>query len=190
MKTNENRIHLLLKDMNLVDNNDQDSDIKIIEKFFDELPSLRDGQMTDVMQQIDIVLSQTGDIVLATSKKIPNLKFRLGEFLPSILNLGVGLLSNDDAIKLTKEALVVLLTILNLTIIEISLVDAELLLSIYSLSKDEKKVTTDNLIEYLGANNKIDLPSHLGTLERLGCISLFMNGIFINETIVFRHKDS
>jgi hypothetical protein len=157
----------------------------------EELPDV-DSKRGDVAEQIKVILDPDGgDVVQTTSLKLPNLRFKLGQFLLEALGAGLsisGTLGEPLATALT--AIRFLRNTQNLASVEIGRKDAELLLAVYRLTREEEVITVDDLIPVLvpGHMAEDDLARALERLERLGCIGLGMGEVQLNESIVIKRK--
>lgn len=140
------------------------------------------------VQQIDIILNDEGDITVATTLKIPNLKFHLREFLLESTSSAIAASGSlNSPIQLTLVGIRFLQKIHKLATIDIDKDDAEILLAVHKLVKSNEIVSVDSLIEVLDDNkSKPKIAKSLEVLENLSCITLTMDEIILNETIIIR----
>lgn len=152
------------------------------------LKQKNEPEIKDVIQQIKLILSEEGDISVATTLKIPNLKFQLGEFLLESTSSTIAAAGSlKDPIRLALVSIRFLQKIHSLATINIDEADAEILLAIYKLGKSNEMVSVDNLIEVLDSSkSEAEIAKSLETLEDLSCITLTMDEIILNETIIIR----
>lgn len=145
-------------------------------------------EIKETIQQIEIALNEEGDITVATTLKIPNLKFHLGEFLLESTSSAVAISGSlKDPIRLALVGIRFLQKTRKLATINIDATDAEILLAVYKLVKSNEMVNVDNLIEVLdGKKSESEIAKSLETLENLSCITLTMGEIILNEIIVIR----
>ncbi|MBK8985344.1 MAG: hypothetical protein IPM39_04560 [Chloroflexi bacterium] len=135
-------------------------------------------------ETVKIVRDSKSDVVLATSLKIPNLRFKLGEVLLEIYRTGVLFFaSKDNHHKQLLIGLDFLRKIRQLSTITISEQHANLLVMIFKLAQTETKVTVDAVQELLIDVQDGRIASGLSELEKLGCINVTMGEIKLNETI-------
>jgi hypothetical protein len=162
----------------------------VLQRHLIEFEEQEEAEATETVQQIKIVLNQEGDITAATTLKIPNLKFNLGSLILESVTSVVTLTSAKEPIKIALIAIRFLQTILRLSTIRISEHDAEVLVALYILSKEEKVVSVDQLVEALKSEMvEAKISKSLENLEHLACISLVMDEIILNETIIIRRED-
>lgn len=157
----------------------------------DKLASDAYTSREDLIEHIDIVMSEQGDITVATTLKLPNLRFRLGDFLLEATSTAVSAASSPERpLVLALTAIKFIRTVRNLATIEIDREDAVVLLEIYKQVRDEGMVTVDvlgsTMDKHLASG---DLARSLERLDRLGCIVLDDGEIQLNETIVVRRKE-
>lgn len=137
-----------------------------------------------------IIIDEQNAVEVATSVKIPNLKFKLGELLLEIANTwanGRDLLNKP--FKLFVFGLRLLHRLKQLSTIEIHPKEAVLLVDIFKLTHEEKKLTIDNLKEYTKSElSASDFAKSLEKLEKLDCISLNDEQIRLNEILIIRRN--
>lgn len=164
--------------------------VNLMQNYLVELPVVNETQDAETIQQIKIALDQEGDITVATSIKIPNLKFKLGEFLLEAVSSGVALASSTKSpIKLALVAIRFLQKILQLSSVDIDEFDAKVLVALYKLEKEDGILTVDQLVEVMERERPdAQIAKSLENLERLSCITLTMGEIILNEVIVIRNS--
>lgn len=164
--------------------------VELLRSCLVELEDIDETQDAETVQQIKIALDQEGDITVATSIKIPNLKFKLGEFILESVSSGVALASSlNSPVKLALVGIRFLQKVLHLSSVEISPFDAEVLIALYKLEKTDSILSVDRLVDVIGKNQtESRIAKSLESLERLSCITLTMNEIILNETIVIRSE--
>ncbi|HEX8221172.1 MAG TPA: hypothetical protein VF914_18420 [Chloroflexia bacterium] len=142
------------------------------------------------VKQINILLSQEGDVTVATSRKIPNLKFHLGEFLLEAVGNVVSLPNLlDNPAKLALAAIKFLGKVYGLAKVDIEAADAKVLIAIYLLKQQHEVPTLDSLTESVVPGiSEQQIARSLANLEQLACISLMMDEIILNEKIVIRRN--
>jgi hypothetical protein len=145
-------------------------------------------------EQIQIELGPEGDISLATTKKLPNLRFRIKDLLlegmPQTVVAGSGMLEAlDKPVLLPFLALNFLRFVQDLSTLELNPLDAKVLLELYRFRYKERTIDRDVLNSYM--EDKIDpsaLAASLEHLDELGCISLLDGEIVVNEVILIRRN--
>ena len=150
----------------------------------------RDNEGNNMVKQVELILSEQGDIVIeAHTAKLPNLRFNLAKFLLAAVGTTVSVASLlQQPVSLALTVINFLQAVQDLSKIEIKTKDAQMLLAIFSLSREENLVTVDELdtftgpIEITAAERK----AILERLERLGCIIVLMGEIQLNESIIIR----
>lgn len=126
-----------------------------------------------------------GDIILRTSLKLPNLRFRLKDLLFEAALAGSAIFTSQGwSFAQVMVALGFLREVRRLSKIEISHEQAVLLIAIFKLTKLRKQVTVDLLQAALESDGmSIDVGKVLLQLETLKCIETDMDVIRLNETI-------
>lgn len=184
--TNESQENLL----EIIQQAGEQEVIELMQGYLVELEDIDETQDAETVQQIKIALNQEGDITVATSTKIPNLKFKLGEFVLESVSSGVALASSTSSpVKLALVGIRFLQKVLNLSSVEISSFDAEVLTALYKLEKRDSVLSVDQLVEVMKKDHtEAQIAKSLERLERLSCITLTMDEIILNETIVIRYE--
>ena len=138
------------------------------------------------LEAVTIQRDAAGAVVLATSVKLPNLRFRLADLLLEAAGTGLSLAGAlDHPLALVITGLRFLRTVRGLAALPVRAEDAELLIAIYRLAQEERRVQPADLPPLLPAAwDEARLARSLERLERLACIELRMEGIFLNETII------
>lgn len=175
-------LHLLVEQIALAQGLPSTEAANFINKYIAEIHLPIQGGSEEVVK---IRRGSGGDITLATSLKIPNLRFQFGELLLEIYRTVV--LTKASPEQPYRQILIgidFLRRIRKLSGVDISTRQAKLLLAIYQLAQTEKRVTVGMVTELL----KVDpdngaVAADLSALERLGCIRLTMRQITLCETI-------
>jgi len=168
---------------------EQEGDQQLLEYIdtFNETIELQDSGLEAVRIQRDV----GGNVVLATTVKVPNLRFRLGDLLLEAGGTGAaiaGLL--DHPLRLVLAGIRFLRAVRQLATLEIRDKDAELLIAIFQLAQEEAGVQVGDLPMMLSASwDERQVARSLERLETLGCIELGMEGIIMNETILVQQVD-
>ena len=132
-----------------------------------------------------------GHVVLATTQKLPNLRFNLGELLLEAASGGVTAAGAwGQPARLAVAALRFLRAVRKLSTLDIRREDAETLITLYRLSQEKKLVRVDDLLAAAPpGRDEAWTARSLERLERLGCIELRMDGIVLHETIIVQRQD-
>jgi len=142
------------------------------------------------LEVVRIQRDVNGNVVVATTHKLPNLRFRLGDLLLEAVSSGVtaaGALGQP--LRLIVAALRFLRTLHKLSAIEIERTDAELLVAIFRLAQEQAQVRVDDLPAVLPGWEEAQIALSLERLDLLSCIELRMDSIVLNETILVLQKD-
>ena len=152
-----------------------------------EAAEFQDSGLEAVRIQRDVA----GNVVLATTIKLPNLRFRLGDLLLEAVGTGVAVTGSlDRPLALVVAGLRFLRAVRKLAVIDIRKEDAEMLIAIYRLAQEEARVRVGDLPVMLSAAwNESMVARSLERLESLACIELRMEGIVLNETIIVQRVD-
>ena len=152
-----------------------------------EAIELQDSGLEVVRVQRDVA----GNVVLATTIKLPNLRFRLGDLLLEAAGTGVAVAGSlDHPLRLVLTGLRFLRAVRKLAVIDIRKEDAEMLIAIYRVAQEEARVRVGDLPVMLSAAwNESMVARSLERLESLACIELRMEGIVLNETIIVQRVD-
>jgi hypothetical protein len=157
-----------------------------------EVIQVPDDEKGHLIEQIQVILDEQGDVVLkANTIKLPNLRFNLAKFLLSSIGTAVGVAGSiQKPIPLALTIIKFLQTTRDLATIEIKPKHAQVLLAIFSLSREENLVTIDKLDTVIKPQGitEIERPIILDHLERLGCITISMEEIQLNESIIIRSE--
>ena len=164
--------------------------VELMQRYLVELEDIDETQDAETVQQIKIALDQEGDITVASSIKIPNLKFKLGELILESVSSSVALASSTSSpVKLALVGIRFLQKVLHLSSVDISPFDAEVLVALYKLEKEDGTLSVDQLVEVMKKNRtETQIARSLESLERLSCITLTMDEIILNETIVIKKE--
>ncbi len=142
----------------------------------------------DELEVVGIKRDTAGNVVVATTRKLPNLRFNLGELLLEVTGtvvLAAG--SIDKPLKLALTGIRFLRTLGKLSTVEIGKGDAEVLIAVFRLAQEETVVRVGDLPGVLPAGwDEVKVALSLERLERLACIELGMDGIVVNEVIVVK----
>jgi len=162
---------------------------EILESAIEVLPidgaPMPDGTPFD----IEVLLNSGGTVDVATTRKVPNLRFRLGEVMLEVIGLGVkvpGALNNP--ISTVLSALSFVRNIRKLATIELAPGDAELVIRIFQLTRDRKILGIDSLISATPHLSESQRAEALARLEQLACIKLEDGTVQMNEIIIVRRK--
>ena len=160
----------------------------LLQKHMVELADWDATTPIETIKQIQIALSEEGNVTIATSMKIPNIKFRLGEFLLEAISIAVTASSSSDTpVKLVLAGLKFLQKVRELATVMITPTDAEVLIAVQELTVKREIPTVDMILEYMGKEKEKQVAKALETLENLACITVSMNEILLNESIVIHH---
>jgi hypothetical protein len=148
---------------------------------------LQDSDLEVVRIQRDV----QGNVVVATTRKLPNLRFHLGDLLLEVVGSGMAVVGSlDQPLRLVLTGIRFLKTINKLTTIDVRKEDAEMLIAIFRLAQELKQVRVDDLDAVLPAGwDAARIAISLERLELLACIELTMEGITLNETILVQQRD-
>lgn len=127
-----------------------------------------------------------GNVVIATTRKLPNLRFRLGDLLLEAVGTGMSVAGAlDQPLKLALTGIRFLRSVRQMATLDIGKAEAEALLAIYRLTQEETVVRVDDLLLALpGGWDERQVARSLEKLELLACIELGMDGITLHETIM------
>lgn len=161
----------------------------ILETMLEVLPSegapMPDGTPFD----IQVLLDAEDSIVLATTRKVPNLRFRLGDFLLTVTKQIVelpGAISNPVSAALSVISFLRKLN--DLATVPIDPIEAEVLLTIFRLTRERKTITVDELIAVTPNLKELRRIEALERLNKLGCIRLTMSNMQMNEEIIVKRR--
>jgi hypothetical protein len=154
---------------------------------FEEAIVLPDDGLEIVRIQRDI----HGNVIVATTQKVPNLRFRLGDLLLESLGTGMSVAGSlEQPLKLALTSIRFLRALRKMATIDIGRAEAEVLIAIYRLAQEEAIVRVDDLLAAVPGNaDEGQLARTLENLELLACIQLGMDGITLNETIMVQRLD-
>jgi len=157
--------------------------IKILKR---NLVILDDVGIQEGIKQIDLKRSQDGNIIVSTTRKIPNLKYRLVDSIVESLETGISIVGSlDKPLLLILVGLKFLRKMRELSTVEIAEADARVLFALFSLEKQQNIVTVDALSSFLAKEiNGAILAKSLANLESLGCLVLEDNRVKLIENIV------
>jgi len=141
-------------------------------------------------KEIRIIQNQEQNITIATTVKLPNLKFKLGELLLEILGSGSALAESlEKPLSVTLIAIRFLQRIRQLSETPITLNEARVLIEIHKMILDDTVSTIDNIYSQLNDEMKSSqIAASLHNLEMLGCITTLDGKIKLNENITIIHK--
>ncbi len=148
---------------------------------------LADSDLEVVHIQRDV----QGNVVVATTHKLPNLRFRLGNLLLESVGTGMSVAGSlGQPLKLVLTGIRFLRSVRKMATLDIDKEDAETLITIYHLAQEEDVVRVDDLLTVLPEDwNEGRVARSLEKLELLACIELSMDGITLNETIIVQRLD-
>ncbi len=143
------------------------------------------------LETVTIQRDAAGSVVLATSVKLPNLRFRLGDLLLEAAGSGLSIAGAlDQPLALVVTGLRFLRTVRGLAALAIREEDAQMLIAIYRLAQEERRVQAADLPALLPSGwDEARVARALERLELLACIELRMEGIVLNETIIVQRLD-
>jgi hypothetical protein len=142
------------------------------------------------LEVVRIQRDVNGNVMVATTHKLPNLRFRLGDLLLEAVSSGVTAAGSlGQPLRLIVAALRFLRTLHKLSAIEIERTDAELLVAIFRLAQEREQVRVDDLAAMLPGWEEAQIALSLERLDLLACIELRMDSIVLNETILVQQKD-
>lgn len=133
---------------------------------------------------LKIQLDEGGDVVKASSRKIGNLRFRLSELLWHGGTSAAGaVVGHQHGIALALAALNFLKRAFDLSAMEVSKEDAELLLRIKELHASGC-VPTEEMLK--GTPEDFKIATTLQRLAKLGCITVLAGEVRLHESIIIR----
>lgn len=154
--------------------------------YLEELPTPQERYQPETHEAVKVLLDSAGDVTVATSLKLPNIKLKLGDFLFACATAVTAASSAfDEPAKLVLVVLGFLRSVRKLSEVELRREDAEVLLSIYRLTCDERVATESMLLEM---RNRVDDSKSLAKLSQLACITRIGDEIKLNETIVVKRQ--
>lgn len=147
-----------------------------------ETIELADSALEAVRIQRDV----QGNVVLATTRKLPNLRFRLGDLLLETVGTGMSVAGSlDQPLKLVLTGIGFLRSVRKMATLDIKKEDAEVLIALFRLTQEEAVVRVDDLLAVLSGDwDEGRVARSLEILEMLACINVEMSGITLNETIM------
>jgi hypothetical protein len=142
------------------------------------------------LEIVRIQRDRDGNIIVATTRKLPNLRFNLGDLL--LEAAGGGLMAAGamgHPFPLVVAGLRFLRAVRKLSTLDIRQQDAEMLIAIFRLTQEaaftNRRVRVDDLSSLLADKwDAAGIARSLERLELLACIEMGMEGIILNETIV------
>lgn len=161
----------------------------LIKNCFEEITFHYDGSGDE-----KAIITQTadGEVVIGVSKKIPNMRFHLGKVIFLVIKTGakVAALRDTDIARL-YFIMDFMKDLLELFEIELTKVEAQVLLGVYELSKKlprHEVMTTNHAYDYLqNILQKNQIAYALENLDKIACITLTQDSqIVLNETIIIR----
>ena len=186
----KNNLNLLLRELGASSSTEQEYAVALLQRHLLDIEDIASESASDTLREINIKTS--GDVIVATSHKIQNLKFQLGELLQEVAGTAVAIPSSiEHPIRLVVIVLRFLYKVRKLSKVDITTSEAEVLLAIYKLVQQREILTVDRVSEFV--RDKLtgeQLSKSLETLDKLACITLTMDGIKLNETIVISRQDS
>jgi hypothetical protein len=152
-----------------------------------EAIELQDNELEEIRIQRD----KAGNVVVATTLKLPNLRFRLGDLLLEATGSGMAIAGSvDQPLGLVLTGIRFLRAIRKLATLDVRKEDAEMLLAIFRLAQEEEVVRVDDLPALLtGDWDDASVAHSLERLEELACIEVGMDGIVLHETIIVQQID-
>ena len=160
---------------------------KIVQNYIDEIEHFN---YSDNAESVKITRTKEGEIIVATSLKIPNLHFRVGELIYSLVDKGIKIVSaNGEPFRISFFVIGFLRDVFELSNHPLTTQDAKVLVGIYILVKtySKKIITVDQVVEFFQQElTDSQISKSLAELERIACVALSTNGIQIIETIVIQ----
>lgn len=158
---------------------------KVIESVFERYITT-EGK---ALEAIDLKIDEQQRAVSGTATKIQNLKFNLIELIIQILETGGGIMGLKGN-PFTAILLIIrfLQKLKNLSILPLNERDAQILLVIFQLQQEGDTLNLENLYQHIDRLTEEEIQQTLTRLERLGCITLKMDGVVMHETIDVRLK--
>jgi hypothetical protein len=184
----QNDLHQILTDVELPEQVSTQDAAALLSAHMEETER---GAAGGAGELVNITQGLEGEITVASSVKIPNLRFKLGDVVLETLKASsaVGVSSVSGTLKTLVIVIRLLQKLYQFATVELGVPEAELLVALYKLNQEEGDVTIDKLVEFLEKkNSKKQISQSLDALEKLGCITYTMDGIRLNETIVVRRK--
>lgn len=157
----------------------------ILESALEVLPS--EGEVTPegTPFEVRVLLNSRGTIAVATTRKVPNLRFRLGEVLVEVVGYGIGLPGKlQNPIAAVLSTLSFLRNLNKHATITLDSGDAELLITIFRLTRDREVLDLDALHTATPEVPEARRAEALERLEGLACITLGEGMVQMNETII------
>lgn len=162
---------------------------QIIETYFDDMTGYN---LIDSAERVTIKRTQAGDVIAATSLKIPNVRFRMGELLYRSVGKGfsiAGAQAQDDLFKTLYFIFGFLRDVFELSKLALIEQDARVLIGIYSLANADNLtlIKQDQLVEFF--QNQLtgeQIAASLAELARIWCIELTDHGIRLVESLVIQ----
>jgi hypothetical protein len=167
----------------------------VIMPFIEELAMEENTTPESEAREIKIKLGSEGDITLATSTKLSNLRFRWKDALPE----GSAKMASIAGAVLSHPALVAFLClgflkfVRQFATLQIKEIDAKVLMGLCVFKAEEKVIDMDAFSVFMTGSTGINgqqLDQSLGRLEQLGCISRIDGEIIMNEVIVVQKDKS
>lgn len=142
----------------------------------------RSEQLEEVVR---MVINERADVIVATTMKIPNLRFRPGKLLFEAAKSAKDFYDSRDRPPLQAFVIIrFMMKVRGLSRIEIPPDQARVLMALYVLSREEPRVTKDMLFQNLVLSiREEELPHLLEALEKLACIRFKDNLVLLNEEI-------
>ena len=157
------------------------------------ITEIEDGgiPIDSALETVRIQRDRAGNVVLATTQKLANLRFNLGDLLLEAAAGGVTAAGGlGQPLRLVVAGLRFLRAARKLATLDISPEDAEMLIAIFRLTQEEGKARVDDLPQLLPAGwDAADIAGSLERLELLASIELESDKIVLSETIFVQQRD-
>jgi hypothetical protein len=143
------------------------------------------------LEVVRIQRDKAGNVVVATMRKLPNLRFRLGDLLLEATGSGMAIAGSlDKPLGLVLTGIRFLRSLRQMATLDVRQEDAEMLLAIFRVAQEKKIVQVDDVPALLSAGwDEASVARSLERLERLACIEIGMAGIVWHETIMVQAVD-
>lgn len=161
---------------------------QIIENYIDDMEAVNP---VDSSERVKIKRTKQGEIIIATSLKIPNLRFRMGELLFRMVGKGISIAGAKGELWKTSFFIISFLRdVCELASRQLIAQDAQVLVAIYALTNTEnhKQIRVDQVVEYLQKElTREQVSSSLAELEKIWCIEVNdQDGITLIESVVIQ----
>lgn len=158
----------------------------IIENYFDEIQA---DNYIDSAERVKVTRNNEGDVIVATSLKIPNLRFNLWKLLYSVTEKGIAIIdAKGEPFRTAFFIIAFLKDVFELSSTPITNQDATILVGIHVLNKTNSRrpVTVDQVNNYFfGKFTENQILDSLENLKTIACIFISDDGIIeITESLI------